>query len=289
MKAAGWDAAARHPQTPTHVTLQDVREIATEVWNELASNCSLPTDVNIHLAMDVSEKYVLAYTQRTLILVNNTWRPSFLFGYPGIDIEVHFNPDVPNGWYTGTDCRTGWRYDLRTVMRHELLHGAGLSSSIRESNGAYQVGYRPLYSDACYPTFYDTQLTENGIPVVHGCFYDAQSTNIYMAGRKIFVPDEYIAGSSFSHHDESGLFQWRLRPTQCETINAAEYDMLGGLGYDCGDAVYTQLSAGQKINPRASWGLALTIGIVLSILSRTSFSLRSAFLAAFLLSLFTHF
>ena len=104
------------------------------------------------------------------MLVDNTWKSSMSQNFYGTDIEVHFNPNVPNGWYDGTNCDTGWRYDLRTVMRHELLHGAGLSSSIRHSASQTSVGYTSL--GQCYPTFYDTRLESEGVPLVDGCTYN---------------------------------------------------------------------------------------------------------------------
>ena len=249
MQALGWDEAVQHPETPTHVTVSDVREMAAEVWYELASECDMRKDVDIFVDMDVDTPGVLAYTKRTLILNNGTWKPSVMFDYSGLDIEVHVNPDVPNGWYVGDGCKTGWRYDLRTVLRHELLHGAGLSSSIREVDGAYRVGYSPIASTECYPNFYDTLLESNGVPVVEGCSYHPSGREIYMAGRRIYAPLEYRGGSSFSHHSEDGLFRWQLRPTTCRTLGPAEYDMLDELGYDC-SVGFSYRSAAQKTNPR---------------------------------------
>lgn len=232
MRAAGWDQALKHPLPPTHVTLTEVRDIAAEIWDEIASECHMRPDVDITVDMDMHEDGVLAATRRTLILNDQTWKPSVMFDYPGTDIEIHVNPNVPNGWHVGEACSGEWRYDLRTVMRHELLHGAGLSSSIRPGHGAYQVGYNDG-GNTCYPTFYDTRLESRGVPVVEGCTYHPSGTDIYMAGRKIYAPAQYRGGSSFSHHAESGLFQWQMSPTMCHKLGAAEFDMLEGLGYDC--------------------------------------------------------
>ena len=292
MQGFGWDEAVQHPQTPTHVTLNDVRQMADEVWDELSTECNMRKDVNIYVAMDVTQPGVLAYTARTLILNSSTWKPSVMFDYSGTDIEVHVNPNVPNGWYMNDGCNTGWRYDLRTVMRHELLHGAGLSSSIREKDNAYTVGYSTTWGDECYPTFYDTQLESNGVPAVHGCSYHPTGMEVYLAGRRIYAPDAYRSGSSFSHHTEEGLLQWQLRPTTCLTLGHAEYDMLEGMGYNCSNGLY-YLSSAQNTKPR--WALLLmTAGMSVSLangtLSRKAlFIMAIASLALVTLSVLTHF
>lgn len=247
MQAVGWDQAARHVETPTHVTLSEARDVAADVWHEIASECNMRKDVTISVDMDVDQDRVLAYTRRTLVLQDNTWKPSVMFDYNGLDIEVHLNPNVPNGWHVGEGCHTGWRYDLRTVLRHELLHGAGLSCSIRPDKNAFKVGYNTMQGDHCYPTFYDTRLLSGGVPVVEGCHYHADHGDVHMAGRHIYIPSKYRAGSSYSHHAESGLFQWQLGPTTCAKLGVAEFDMLNDMGYDC--TVGYSLSDAQNTNP----------------------------------------
>ena len=287
MRASGWDQALLHPLPPTHVTVTDVREIAAEIWNEIAEECNMRKDVNISVDMDLHEDGVLAATRRTLVLNDQMWKPSVMFDYPWTDIEVHFNPDVPNGWHVDEGCSGAWRYDLRTVMRHELLHGAGLSSSIRPGNGAYRVGYGSR-ENTCYPTFYDTRLESNGVPVVDGCTYHPSGSEIYMAGRKIYVPRQYRSGSSFSHHAESGLFQWRMSPSMCHKLGDAEYDMLEGLGYDC-TVGYTR--SGQSRNRADLLLLMLIASATLSaglVRPSASFSFLIAFLAFACASLGLH-
>ena len=254
MHAVGWAEAEQHAEMPTHITTADLRHVAHEIWNELQERCDIQKNANLELFLDVKERGVLAFTRRTFLLDDNTWKPSVMFDYyKGVDIEIHFNPDVPNGWYDGTDCDTGWRYDLRTVMRHEMLHGLGLSSSIRHTSTATSVGY--TYGASCYPTFYDTQLRSGGVPVVDGCSYVGEQGAVYMAGRKVFVPDDFRAGSSYSHHDETGLFRWQLSPKQCHELGAAEYDMLEGLDYNCTFG-RTFVSGGQKLNANL-WFISL--------------------------------
>lgn len=266
MHAVGWTEALQHVETPLYVSLSDVRAVADEIWAELRNECNLSRDANLAVFMDVTQDGVLAYTRRTLLLRDEVWKPSIMYEYNGVDIELHFNPNVPHGWYDGTDCNTGWRYDLRTVMRHELLHGVGLSSSIRHSLTATSVGYSNGIS--CYPTFYDTRLESGGVPIVDGCTYLGGSEAVYMAGRKVYVPDNYRIGSSYSHHDEEGLFRWQLAPRHCHTLGGAEYDMLEGLDYNCSVGKY-MLSGGQKLNASLwlsllSCALGVTTGMAAS-------------------------
>ena len=245
MQAVGWAEAEQHAETPLYVSTSELEDVAREIWAELKRECNMSRDANIQVFMDVTQDGVLAYTRRTLVLKDDTWKPSIMYNFDGVDIELHFNPNVPNGWYDGKDCDTGWRYDLRTVMRHELLHGVGLSGSIRHSATATSVGYTS--GSSCYPTFYDTRLESGGVPIVDGCTYLGESGAVYMAGRKVYVPDEFRIGSSYSHHDEDGLFRWQLAPRQCLTYNLAEYDMLEGLDYNCSYGI-ALLSSGQKLN-----------------------------------------
>ena len=271
MKAVGWAQAEQHAQTPSHVTLDTVRAIANEVWSELSSACDMRDNVRIDVFLDVTQRGVLAFTRRTLLLMDGNWKPSTMFDYGGVDIEVHFNPNVPNGWYVGGACDTGWRYDLRTVMRHEMLHGAGLSTGIRHSASATSVGYNAVGTGACYPVFYDTRLESGGVPIIDGCTYIGGSGAVYMAGRKIFVPDQYRAGSSYSHYDEDGLFRWQLGPSQCHPFDTAEYDMLDELGYNCTRGRH-MLSSGQKLNANADI-LLLFVLFVMSCTASKSFRL----------------
>ena len=262
MQAVGWAEAAKHVETPMYVSTTELQTVADEIWAELQHQCAIPKAANIEVFMDVTQMGVLAFTRRTFLLMDDMWKPSIMSDYSGVDIEIHFNPNVPNGWYNGDDCNTGWRYDLRTVMRHEMLHGAGLSSSIRRSATATTVGYE--LGGQCYPTFYDTRLVSGGVPIVDGCNYVGGPGTVYMAGRSVYVPREYQAGSSYSHHDEDGLFRWQLAPKQCSTYNDAEFDMLEGLDYDCGYGRYL-LSSGQKLNANC----ALLLLLVLNVWSRS--------------------
>ena len=274
MQAIGWAQAEQHAETPLYVSTSELEDVAHEIWAELKRECNMSRDANIQVFMDVAQDGVLAYTRRTLLLMDDTWKPSIMYNYDGVDIEVHFNPNVPNGWYDGTDCDTGWRYDLRTVMRHELLHGVGLSGSIRHSATATSVGYNS--GGSCYPTFYDTRLESGGVPIVDGCNYLGASGAVYMAGRKIYVPDEFRSGSSYSHHDEEGLFRWQLAPRQCLTYSLAEYDMLEGLDYNCSYGKY-MLSTGQKLNANI-WSPLCGLAIAVSVFDRSI--LLSCFLSS---------
>ena len=276
MYAVGWAEAEQHDETFLELDVEKLQLIADEVWRDLQRDCNMPRAANIEVFTDVTQRGVLAFTRRTLMLVDNTWKSSMSQNFYGTDIEVHFNPNVPNGWYDGTNCDTGWRYDLRTVMRHELLHGAGLSSSIRHSASQTSVGYTSL--GQCYPTFYDTRLESEGVPLVDGCTYNVPAGTVYMAGRKVFVPDEFRSGSSYSHHDEEGLFRWQLAPRECHEFGMAEYDMLEGLEYNCSHGKMF-LSAGQKLNANL-WLSSCTFAV----LTMTAGLSRSIFLSCLLSS-----
>lgn len=218
------------------LSLPSVSDIAEEVWLDIKNNCNL-NNVKLDVAYDwkvfqePDYTSVLAYASRTMWLINDEWVSTALTGHDDLDgyIWIRVNPYVPNGWYVddGT-CNVGNHFDLKTVLRHEILHGVGISSSLRENN----VGYN--YNNICYPLQFDHEIeTENGIKLIKGCnITSATSGDLYMNSVQLFNPDTYMPGSSYSH-STSGIMYAYIPARQCQYLDEEAVKMMEGLGATC--------------------------------------------------------
>ena len=134
------------------------------------------------------------------------------------DIDLVINSSI--GWYTGTDGRTPVnRYDLVTVVLHELFHGIGFFDSMDTDEDA-EIGFYGLRSiPMIYDTFVenllekkltDTLLFENySKPLFNELtggqlYFDGPLVNRYSSGArvKLYAPSRWDPGSSVSHLDE---------------------------------------------------------------------------------------
>ena len=254
--AAEWSNLILHPtQSREYLTDTDLVVVINDVWNEIRSECpNIPANPNIYSYFDTSleNTFTLAWASQTLVLNSDfTWwsaliRPS----YSGYDFTIGVNPNPPNGWFTGECSRIGYRYDLRTVLRHEILHGIGLSSSIRmnswsavsstseaivEANGdTWKVGHE--YANRCFPRYYDTKITDsNGDYIVSECnIGEITGKDIFLGDVKLYNPPIYKAGSSISHHNYFGhLMYYALPSKKCLHIGKYEINMLNAVGIEC--------------------------------------------------------
>ena len=160
------------------------------------------------------------------------------------DIVATFNSRRTD-WYFGTDgnCPSN-KFDLVSVVLHELGHGLGFSGTFRVNNSNGQYG-----SNDGRPKVYDTylkngvnqflltfennslalanQITGNSITFASPVARQLASTS---ADPRIYAPNPYDAGSSISHIDQS---------TYENTINAlmTPFADFGNVSHDCGPLV----------------------------------------------------
>ena len=241
-----WDELEAHTYATSDSHTPDLEKAVAAVWQSLTKVCDLPLSPNIDVAYDneLIGQQVLGYASRTMYLRQEpvpVWVPSLFFTeYDNIDIRLRINPKVPNGWYwAGADanadaCDTGWRYDLHTVLLHELLHGVGISSSVRE--GADGNGLTVGYSSggACFPTMFDAAIHDaSDDPAVRGCTLDKHGA-YYVGGVELFTPEHHNQGSSFSHHAHQGsLMYYSIPARQCLRLGQVETDLLDAIGIAC--------------------------------------------------------
>lgn len=223
-----------------NVTDDILQHVVKDEWLKLVELCpGLDPSANIKASFDntLIGSNTLAWASQSLLLKDlSYWVPSIAtIDFFGHDFIIGVNPEPPNGWYTFESCDSiSFRYDLRTVLRHEMLHGIGIGSSLRNNNG-WSVGHR--WNGLCFPRFFDTLIVDaDNKPVVSGCTLNQDITgrNVYLDGVKLFNPIYYMQGSSLSHHVyEDHLLYYMLPPMKCLDYSEYEFKMLSALGLGC--------------------------------------------------------
>jgi len=143
------------------------------------------------------------------------------------DIVANFASNLPN-WYLGTDGNTpADKYDLLTVVMHELGHGLGFSGSMRVDDGMGQAECNGVAGVGCFgrgnpvgPDIYDlyaetgagsplTSLAQNsttlGDELTGGnIFFDSPGATAANGGNRpeLYAPNPAEPGSTYSHLDE---------------------------------------------------------------------------------------
>ncbi|MCX6333661.1 MAG: T9SS type A sorting domain-containing protein [Bacteroidia bacterium] len=132
------------------------------------------------------------------------------------DIELHVNSSM--NWYYGTDLKTPTlKYDLVTVVLHELIHGLGFFDSfyVDASTGSYGASSVPLIYDTFVENFSGQKLTDILLfpnpsaslktQINSGALYfKGPVVSSYLSGgrARLYTPVTYDAGSSIAHLDE---------------------------------------------------------------------------------------
>ena len=221
-----------HPINKTYLRTDQLQDIANEEWSKLTDICpSLRKNISIDINFDstLENTGTLAWNTHSMRLMNGALTST------RDDMTIGVNPHPANGWFYGENCTDiSYRYDLRSVLRHEFLHGLGFASSIYKDNDLWTAGHSVWGS--CYPTQFDTHIVDGGgNKVVHKCNLteNIQGKDVFINGVRLFNPDTYNP-SSFSHHyHDGGLMYWKLRPMRCMNIREDEIKMLSALGVQC--------------------------------------------------------
>lgn len=168
------------------------------------------------------------------------------------DIQLSINSSI--NWYFGTDGQTPvQKYDLVTVILHEICHGLGFYDSMG-TNGS--IGY---YGNGDMPMIYDTfvedvegkRLTDTLfypnfsasllVPMTGGqLYFNGPLLKYYSKGSrgKLYAPATFDPGSSVSHLDESATLRTNSLMTPFIDLGEAIHDpgkytfsILGDLGW----------------------------------------------------------
>jgi len=148
------------------------------------------------------------------------------------DVELVLNSTAK--WYLGTDGNTPVsKYDLVTVVIHELCHGLGFFDSMNAENsvGSYGIGRIPIIYDRFVENLVGQRLTDTLLfdqnseelydELVGGQLYFAgQLTRRYLSGSRarLYAPSTWDRGSSVSHLDE-------LRTNQADALMTPYIDL----------------------------------------------------------------
>lgn len=240
----------------------DLNTIANETWAEIVSLCpQLPTNPRINIFFDylLENTTILAYASQTLHLSSNGFWISKIYEAmiqqrntslgAAFDMNIAFNPYPPNGWFVHKDCSNiSARYDLRTVLRHELLHGLIFAGSVREENSEWIAGY--AFNGKCYPRLYDTKIKfsdntsifhlegNNLLPVVGQCALRNDKTvegaDLFIGDVQLYHPYYYRPGSTISHHNyPKDLMYASTTPMVCKYLGEYEFKVMAEFGIQC--------------------------------------------------------
>ncbi len=133
------------------------------------------------------------------------------------DVELVLNSNI--SWYYPTDGKTpATKYDLVTVIIHELCHGLGFfdSMDVENNTGSYGLGNIPVIYDLFVENLDGKRLTDTLLfsqntealyrELVGGqLYFDGPLTKKYLAGgrARLYSPSIWDSGSSVSHLDET--------------------------------------------------------------------------------------
>ena len=137
------------------------------------------------------------------------------------DITLTVNNSI--NWYFGTDGNTpSTKYDLVTVVLHELCHGLGFYDSFSTSttSGSYGISSVPFIYDTFIENLSEKKLTDtlqfnNSSAALRSAltsgrlYFNGPLLMNYTSGKraKVYAPSIYESGSSVSHLDEDSTSQ----------------------------------------------------------------------------------
>ena len=175
----------------------------------------------------------------------------------GGDLELIINSS--QNWYLGTDGNTpSAKYDLVTVVLHEICHGLGFFDSMNTDGtlGWYGISSIPMIYDTFVENYSEKRLTDtlkfpNYSTALRSQFIGGQlyfkgpllkkysELNNYASPRaKLYAPAKWDAGSSISHLDEDSTLQANSLMTPFIDLGEAihspgkyTFSILGDLGW----------------------------------------------------------
>jgi len=205
--------------------LYQAKLVVASEWNNLQKQCHLgKATIEVQLDPELAGTTTLAWARHARVLQNGVWWPSVLTKYTSTpDISIGINP----GKLWATECdQLGQQ--LRMVILHEILHGLGISSSIRASG---RVGFQ--FGNKCFPTLFDTKIqNEDGENTVMDCKANIQQ-KMYVNNVQLYHPTPFSSGSSLSHHATKGGIMAPWPPSQCVPLSEQDIKLLAAIGIVC--------------------------------------------------------
>lgn len=158
------------------------------------------------------------------------------------DINMSINGNI--NWYYGIDGKAqAGKYDMITVLLHEIAHGLGFSSSMSVVNSSTQGQYGQSGSAYIFDTFmqdsqkikltnasfYGNPSTGLKVPLISNALYFGLSnTRFANTLPQLYAPSPFKEGSSFSHFDESAYPAGTTNSLMSPSVRAAEVNQNPG-------------------------------------------------------------
>lgn len=152
------------------------------------------------------------------------------------DMTVTLNANI--NWYYGTDAKAqAGRYDMITVLLHEIAHGLGFSSSMSIINSDTQGQYGQSGSAYVFDVFMQdskkVKLTNSGVYgnpstdlktslTSNALYFGLKNPAFANTLPRLYAPLSFRSGSSFSHFDESTYISGSANSLMSPTVRAAE-------------------------------------------------------------------
>ncbi len=241
------------------LSLQELHTAFKEVWQEVHSQCpTLPAEGYKHIKVGFDNnllnepkfKRVLGWATRVEILSGATWSSGLSSENAmsqALEVERHGLGSVmiakspPGGWWRSNEpCLSKFR--LQDVLKHELLHLLGISTTIRSENGELVAG--SPFQGICFPSDFDTHIfTKDGERVIgRRCSFQASLEDgpFYVNGAELYQhQDSFLEGTTLSHLAQDGALLTAsvgaCLPRGARDLTTLDGDLLSAVGVQCHD------------------------------------------------------
>lgn len=200
---------------------QAVFQAATDIWAVVLES-SVPIEVEVQW-IDLAADNAKAEKPSKALVLGRAKPTSFRRDFPGAphrnvwypnalanrlakkdldpdksDIVATFNRNAP--WHFGTDGATPrGKYDLLTIVLHELGHGLGFASSLKTQGKEGVWGIKDSQNKQVSPTIFDTfAKAQNGKRLIDTDEYPNPSAALHkeLTGRKVYFGGKLAAAAS---------------------------------------------------------------------------------------------
>jgi len=158
------------------------------------------------------------------------------------DFEMTVSLNANINWYFGTDAKTqAGKYDIVTVLLHEIAHGLGFSSSmsISDTQGLYGQSGSAYVFDVFMQDSKQVKLTNTGVYgnpstdlktslLSNALYFGLKNPSFANNLPRLYAPSTFKSGSSFSHFDESTYTVGSANSLMSPSFRAAEVNHTPG-------------------------------------------------------------
>lgn len=152
------------------------------------------------------------------------------------DFEINVSLNSAINWYYGTDAKAqAGKYDMITVMLHEIAHGLGFSSSmsVTDTQGLYGQSGSAYVFDVFIQDSKKVKLTNSGVYgnpstdlktslTSNALYFGLKNPTFANTLPRLYAPSPFKSGSSFSHFDESTYTVGTANSLMSPSVRAAE-------------------------------------------------------------------